>query len=171
MITSDDLKAYAIPKIQAAGLKIAICVCQIQEESGWQHYDAYGNVKQSYAGAIGVAQIVQKYHPDVDATDPYASLDWYVQYMVNLVNQYGGDYTLALAAYNAGGGNVARYGGVPPFPETQRYVNDILSCAAASAPPATPSPADGGAEVPSSSLLPWIALGVGGIIVLNILRR
>lgn len=48
------------------------------------------------------------------------------RYMHNLLQQFGGNAALALAGYNAGPGNVQKYGGIPPFAETQKYVSGIL---------------------------------------------
>jgi soluble lytic murein transglycosylase-like protein len=48
------------------------------------------------------------------------------KYLKYLLDLYGGNYGLALAAYNAGEAAVARYGGVPPFPETQNYLILVL---------------------------------------------
>ena len=47
------------------------------------------------------------------------------RYLRRLLNLYDGNVPLALAGYNAGATNVAQYGGVPPFPETQNYVKQI----------------------------------------------
>src|SRR6059036_3887890 len=49
-----------------------------------------------------------------------------VRHLRHLVDRYGGDVTLALAAYNAGVEAVGRYGGIPPYPETQAYVARVL---------------------------------------------
>jgi soluble lytic murein transglycosylase-like protein len=61
-----------------------------------------------------------------DPYDPGQSIDAGARYLRGQLDRYHGDVRLALAAYNAGPGAVAQYGGVPPYPETQRYVTAVL---------------------------------------------
>ncbi len=58
--------------------------------------------------------------------DARENIEGGVRHLRHLVDRYGGDLTLALAAYNAGGEAVGRYGGIPPYPETQAYVARVL---------------------------------------------
>jgi hypothetical protein len=116
------LVEYARQAAQRFGVDPDIFVRQIQQESGFRP-DA-----RSPAGATGIAQFM----PDtargmgVDPSDPYQSLEGGARLMRQNLDRYGGDYAKALAAYNAGPGNVDKYGGVPPFEETQRYISTIL---------------------------------------------
>ena len=137
-----DYRAYARQQAIEAGLDPDIFERQIDAESGFNP-----NVV-SPAGAIGIAQIVPRWHPDVDPWDPYASLAYAARLMRSYLDRYG-SYALALAAYNAGPGAVDEYGGMPPYDETQRYVRSILSDGAAmvSAPAATGGQTGSGAGV------------------------
>jgi soluble lytic murein transglycosylase-like protein len=60
-----------------------------------------------------------------DPYEPQSNIEAGIKYLKSLLNRYS-ELKLALAAYNAGEGAVQRFGGVPPYPETQKYVADIL---------------------------------------------
>lgn len=79
-------------------------------------------------GAQGLAQLMPGTAAElgVDPTDPLQNLDGGARYLRQQYDRFG-DWGLALAAYNAGPGAVQKYGGVPPFEETQNYVSKILN--------------------------------------------
>lgn len=80
-------------------------------------------------GAIGLTQIMPNTGEHLDAVDlhePAANLDAGARYLRQLQDQFDGDVGLMLAAYNAGPGNVARFGGVPPFRETRQFISRVL---------------------------------------------
>jgi len=62
-----------------------------------------------------------------DAFDPHENIGAGARYLRQLLDQFQGDLTLALAAYNAGENAVLRYRGVPPYQETREYVRKVLS--------------------------------------------
>ena len=92
----------------------------VQQESGWNP----GAV--SHKGATGLAQLMpgtaQKL--GVDIHDPHQNLEGGARYLKMMYQKFG-SWRLALAAYNAGPGAVAKYGGVPPYRETKNYVRII----------------------------------------------
>jgi len=93
----------------------------------WQesHYD---NSRVSAKGARGAMQLMPSTAASlgVDSADANGNVEGGVVYLAKMMNQFGGDKEKALAAYNAGPGAVARYGGVPPYRETQAYVHSIM---------------------------------------------
>jgi len=82
----------------------------------------------SHAGAVGVMQLM----PDTAAqmgVNPYdaeQNIDGGTRYLSQMLETFGGDVRKAVAAYNAGPQAVKKYGGVPPYSETQAYVNTVL---------------------------------------------
>jgi soluble lytic murein transglycosylase-like protein len=92
----------------------------IRQESGWK-----AGVTSS-AGAYGLTQLMPgtAEYLGVDPRDPAQNLKGGARYLREQFDTFG-DWRLALAAYNAGPGAVRKYGGVPPYQETQNYVRSI----------------------------------------------
>jgi len=86
----------------------------------------------SPAGAVGLMQFMPSTARGlgVNPLDPASSINGAAKYLSGLQNQFGST-ALALAAYNAGPGAVSRYGGIPPYAETQNYVRAVTSKAEA----------------------------------------
>jgi soluble lytic murein transglycosylase-like protein len=131
---------------QRYGIDPALLKGLIRQESG------FDPAARSSAGATGLTQLM----PGTAAsrggapTDPAQAIDGGARYLKQQLDRFGGDPSLALAAYNAGPGAVAKFGGVPPYGETQAYVQKVLAFAdqyrapaavpAVSALPATTTP-------------------------------
>ena len=84
----------------------------------------------SSSGAMGVMQLMPSTAKSLGITDAYNAYDNIMggaKVIAEHLANYNGDISLALAAYNAGSGNVAKYGGVPPFTETQNYIKKVLA--------------------------------------------
>lgn len=123
-----DYMGMAAMYARQYGLDPELFVRQIAQESRFNP-DAV-----SPKGAVGIAQIMPDtardpgygVTPIEDRTDPEESLRFSAELMRALLDEYNGDYGLALAAYNAGPGRVNEAGGIPNIPETQNYVSSIL---------------------------------------------
>lgn len=104
----------------------------VVEAVAWQE-SRFNHAAVSPKGARGVMQLLPKTASDlgVDPGDLKGNIDGGAAYLAQQLRRYGGDLRLALAAYNAGPGAVDRYGGVPPYAETQTYVRAILARVAA----------------------------------------
>jgi soluble lytic murein transglycosylase-like protein len=108
------------------GVSPALLAAMASQESG------FNASAVSSAGAEGLMQFMPSTAAGlgVNPLDPASSVDGAARYLAGLTDRFGST-SLALAAYNAGPGTVSRYGGIPPYAETQNYVRAVTSKAEA----------------------------------------
>jgi soluble lytic murein transglycosylase-like protein len=108
------------------GLDANVLKGLIKQESGFNPNAG------SSAGAQGLTQLMPATAASLGVTDvhdPAQAIDGGAHYLKMQLDRFGGDYTKALAAYNAGPGAVQQFGGVPPYAETRNYVTKVLGYA------------------------------------------
>jgi soluble lytic murein transglycosylase-like protein len=126
--SSPESRPFAIPDlIQEAsgryGVDAELLRCLIEVESG------YDPLAVSPKGAMGLGQLMPGTAKDLGVSNPFdpaEAVDAAARHLSELLRRSGGRFVPALAAYNAGQGAVNRYGGVPPYRETIRYIEKIL---------------------------------------------
>lgn len=121
--TNDTLESIFQKASETYGVSVNLLKAIAKAESGFNQYAT------SKSGAMGIMQLMPSTAAGLGVSDAYDA-EQNIMGGANLISQlltkYNGDVSLALAAYNAGSGNVDKYGGIPPFTETQNYVSKIL---------------------------------------------
>lgn len=121
----NDLRRLAIQEAHRHGIDPRLIIPMIGQESAWNP-DAL-----SKKGAGGIMQLMPATARDLglseaDRFNPHKAIPAGIHYFKQQLKAFGSP-ALAYAAYNAGPANVRRYGGVPPFRETQHYVNKLMA--------------------------------------------
>lgn len=123
LICSDELNTYFKEAADLYHVDVKLLKAIAKAESNFNPSDT------SSAGAMGIMQLMPNTAKGLGVTNAYDARQCIIggaHYISDKINYYNGDITLALAAYNAGSGNVKKYGGVPPFKETQNYIKKVL---------------------------------------------
>ena len=124
------------PGLNAAALAAIVKKCAqeqgMDEDLVWAviRQESGGNPRAvSPKGAMGLMQLMPGTAAALGVTDPYdpeQNVSGGIKYLLACLNRFQQDIRLALAAYNAGPGNVIKYNGCPPFPETRNYVKAVI---------------------------------------------
>lgn len=120
----DKFKPLIEAKAKKYGLDPNLLAGLIRQESNFNPYAV------SSCGAMGLGQLMPETARGLGVVDPFnaaQNLDGAAKYLRQMLDTFGGNTKKALAAYNAGPGAVRKYGGIPPYRETQNYVKAIFS--------------------------------------------
>ncbi len=118
-----ELEQYFQDAANTYGVDIRLLKAVAKQESN------FNPTAVSPAGAVGVMQLMPSTAAGLGVSNSYnpqENIMGGAKYLSQLLATFQGDVPLSLAAYNAGTGNVRKYGGIPPFQETQNYVQNVL---------------------------------------------
>lgn len=123
-MNSASVRPYVTEAAQKYGVDPDLIEAVIKQES------AYDAGVSSHVGAQGLMQLMPETAKELgveNSFDPRQNVMGGAKYLSQLMDQFEGNLTKVIAGYNAGPGAVAHYGGIPPYAETQNYVDKVLS--------------------------------------------
>lgn len=165
------------PYFDASGAKYGVNPALLREVA--RQESGFNSGASSPAGAVGLMQFMPGTAAGlgINPSDPAQAVDGAARLLSGYLKNYGGDVGKALAAYNAGPGAVAQYGGVPPFAETQNYVRTIMGrLGGASGTAAAAAAANPGGSSSDPGLTDWLTNPIGALTtwvgnrILDVLR-
>jgi soluble lytic murein transglycosylase-like protein len=118
-----EMRGLAAQAAQRHGIDPKLFEALVEQESG------FNPTARSKAGALGLTQLMPSTAAALkveNPLDPEQNLDGGARYLSDMLRRYDNDVSKALAAYNAGPGAVDKHGGIPPYTETRKYVQNIL---------------------------------------------
>jgi soluble lytic murein transglycosylase-like protein len=119
-----DLDAIFASASSSTGVDVNLLKAVAQAESG------FDTEAVSSSGAMGIMQLMPSTCSSYGVSDPFdaaQNVNAGAEVLSDMLAKYGWNLTLSLAAYNAGSGNVDKYGGVPPFKETTAFIDKVMN--------------------------------------------